>query len=180
MLEENSGHFSVVAASLAEAACPARDGDCESAQQHIAQALVLMHRRNGAVPSTSVRAPQPIVYNGLVAWQRRRICAHIDANLSTGIRMKDLATLLCLSYSHFCRSFRISFGVPPHLYVMRRRIELAQTLMLTTPANLSEIALACGMSDQSHLTRVFRRIVGDTPHAWRRSRSGSTRPTGAS
>jgi AraC-like DNA-binding protein len=35
---------------------------------------------------------------------------------------------------------------------------------------LSEIALTCGMSDQSHLTRVFRRMVGETPHAWRRSR----------
>ena len=131
---------------------------------------------DGAVPRTSARAPRPMVPSGLTAWQRRRISTHIDANLGTGIRMKDLATFLCLSYSHFCRLFRISFGIPPHLYVTRRRIELAQTLMLTTPANLSEIALACGMSDQSHLTRLFRRIVGDTPHAWRRSRlSGELR-----
>ena len=88
--------------------------------------------------------------------------------------MKDLAAHLCLSYTHFGRSFRVSFGLSPHRYVMHRRIELAQTLMLTTPADLSEIALTCGMSDQSHLTRVFRRIVGDTPRAWRRRRLSGT------
>jgi AraC family transcriptional regulator len=176
MLDESSGHLSMVAASLLEAPCPARAGDGESAQQHIAQPLAFMHRHNGAVPRQSARTPQPFAPSGLTAWQRRRLSAHIDANLGTGLRMKDLATFLCLSYSHFCRQFRISFGIPPHLYVTRRRIELAQTLMLTTPASLSEIALACGMSDQSHLTRVFRRIIGATPHAWRRSRLSGALP----
>jgi len=161
-------NFSVIAASLVEAT--SARGDCEPAKQHIAQAPALMHRHNGAVPRASARAPRPIVPSGLTAWQRRRICAQIDANLGTGIRIKDLAMFLCLSDSHFCRLFRISFGIAPYLYVTRRRIELAQALMLTTPANLSGIALACGMSDQSHLTRVFRRLVGNTPHAWRQSR----------
>jgi AraC-like DNA-binding protein len=53
---------------------------------------------------------------------------------------------------------------------MRRRIEFAQGVMLKTQLSLSEIALACGLSDQSHFTRAFRRIVGETPHAWRRTR----------
>ena len=120
---------------------------------------------------THARAPQPAGRSGLAAWQRRRVATHIDANLGADIRIRDLATLLGFSHSHFCRAFRVSFGIPPHLYVTRRRIEFAQTLMLTTPAKLSEIALTCGMSDQSHFTRAFRRVVGDTPHAWRRNRS---------
>jgi AraC family transcriptional regulator len=174
MLEENSGKFSEVAACLVEAAASVQAGDCASARQHIAQALALMHGRNGAVePPAPV--PRPIARTGLAAWQRRRVSSHIDAHLGTGIRIRDLATLLGFSHSHFCRSFRVSFGIPPHLYVTRRRIELAQTLMLTTPAKLSEIALTCGMSDQSHFTRAFRRIVGDTPHSWRRNRQ-SGRP----
>jgi AraC-like DNA-binding protein len=45
--------------------------------------------------------------------------------------------------------------------------------MLTTSAPLSEIALSCGMSDQSHFTRSFRRIVGETPHLWRQARRGA-------
>ena len=109
-----------------------------------------------------------VVRGGLPAWQRRRISAHIDANLGGQLRIRDMARKLGYSCSHFSRSFRVTFGIPPCRYVMRRRIELAQTLMLTTPTNLSEIAVACGMSDQSHLSRVFRRFVGDTPHAWRR------------
>ena len=117
-----------------------------------------------------VRASRPVGRSGLAAWQRRRVSTHIDAHLGAGIRIRELATLLGFSHSHFCRSFRISFGIPPHLYVTRRRIELAQNLMLTTPAKLSEIAVTCGMSDQSHFTRAFRRIVGATPHAWRRNR----------
>jgi AraC family transcriptional regulator len=125
---------------------------------------------NSGYNAASARSPPPTVYHGLTGWQRRRICAHIDANLGARIRVKDLATHLSLSDSHFSRSFRVSFGIPPHLYITRRRIELAQSLMLTTAANLSEIALTCGMSDQSHLTRLFRRIVGDTPRAWRRRR----------
>jgi AraC-like DNA-binding protein len=172
MLDTNSGGFMDVAARLVEAASSARAGDCESARQHIAHALALMHPQGHAalVPRAPARQPQPVIRSGLAAWQRRRICTHIDANLGAGIRIKDLAQLLGFSHSHFCRTFRLSFGIPPHLYVTRRRIEYAQTLMLTTPAKLSEIALTCGMSDQSHFTRAFRRIVGDTPHAWRRHR----------
>jgi AraC family transcriptional regulator len=165
MLDDSSGNFSEVAARLVEAASSARAGNCELARQHIARALALMHPHVEAVPA---RNPRPATRSGLTAWQRRRVCAHIDANLGVGIRIKELAQLLGFSHSHFCRTFRLSFGVPPHLYVTRRRVEFAQNLMLTTPAKLSEIALTCGMSDQSHFTRAFRRIVGDTPHAWRR------------
>jgi AraC family transcriptional regulator len=164
MFDENSGNFSLVAARLVEATSSIRAGDSESARQHIAQALALMHGEATPAP------PQPPVCSGLSAGQRRRVLTHIDAHLATRIRIKDLATLLGFSHSHFCRSFRLSFGIPPYLYVKRRRIEFAQTLMLTTPATLSEIALACGMSDQAHFTRAFRRVVGDTPHAWRRNR----------
>jgi AraC-like DNA-binding protein len=173
MLDENPGSFSEVAARLVEAASSVRAGDCDLARQHIAHALALMHR-DGESPSVLLRAParnpRPPARSSLAAWQRRRVCDHIDANLGVGIRIKDLAQLLGFSHSHFCRTFRLSFGVPPHLYVTRRRIEFAQRLMLSTPAKLSEIALSCGMSDQSHFTRAFRRIVGDTPHAWRRHR----------
>ena len=55
----------------------------------------------------------------------------------------------------------------------RRRIEVAQDLMLSTREPLGAIALSCGMSDQSHFSRWFRRIVGETPHQWRRMRRGA-------
>lgn len=109
----------------------------------------------------------------LNSWQARRIAAHIDANLAGQICIKDLAALLDLSASHFHRTFKGTFGASTRAWIARRRIEVAQALMLSTHVPLSEIALTCGMSDQPHFTRAFRRIVGETPHSWRRLRRGA-------
>jgi AraC family transcriptional regulator len=109
---------------------------------------------------------------GLAPWQVSRVASYVDAHLDSTIRNEDLATIARLNPSHFGRSFRNSFGEPPHEYVIRRRIERAQGLMLSTNAPLSAIALDCGLADQAHLSRLFRRIVGDTPRAWRRARVG--------
>ena len=85
-------------------------------------------------------------------------------------QLGDLAALVRLSRFHFSRAFKDTFGDTPHRYVLRRRIEHAQGLMLTTKTTLAEIALECGLVDQAHLGRSFRRIVGETPAAWRRAR----------
>lgn len=108
---------------------------------------------------------------GLAGWQARRVSLHVDQHLSESLLCKDLARLVNLSISHFSRAFKASFGCSPHAYVTRRRMELAQGLMLTTDAPLRQIALDCGLADQAHLSRLFKRIVGDSPAAWRRARS---------
>jgi AraC-like DNA-binding protein len=110
---------------------------------------------------------------GLSPWQVRKVTNHIEAHLDCTIRNEDLAALVRLNPSHFGRAFRNSFGEPPHEYVMRRRVERAQGLMLSTDAPLSAIALDCGLADQAHLSRLFRRIVGETPRAWRRARASA-------
>ena len=105
-------------------------------------------------------------------WQKRRLTVYIDTHLSGRIRVEELAELLNLSESHFSRAFRCTFGTSAHDYLTRRRIEAAQGLMLTSEETLCAIALRCGLSDQSHFTRLFRRIVGETPYAWRHPRRG--------
>ena len=50
---------------------------------------------------------------------------------------------------------------------MRRRLERAQQMMLTTNASLGQIAGECGFADQAHFNKLFRRLVGESPHAWR-------------
>lgn len=106
----------------------------------------------------------------LCLWQLRKVAGYVDSNLSQSIRNEDLAALLRLNTAHFARAFRASVGEPPHEYVIRRRMEHARALMLSTCASLSEIALDCGLADQSHLTRLFRRHFGESPAAWRRAR----------
>jgi transcriptional regulator GlxA family with amidase domain len=113
---------------------------------------------------------------GLPPWQTRRVFAHVEANLCRRIPIRELARLLGLSACHFCRAFKCTFGVSPRDYVLRRRIEMAQGLMLTTSEPLSSIAVSCGMCDQSHFTRSFHRIVGETPHMWRRTRRDALNP----
>lgn len=105
---------------------------------------------------------------GLAPWQKRNVTAHIAANLGCTLRVSDLARVARLSVGHFFRAFRESFGESPHVHIARRRVQHAQSLMLSSPASLSQIALDCGMHDQSHFTRVFRHFVGINPGVWRR------------
>jgi AraC-like DNA-binding protein len=168
--------LSTVAAQLTEAAYRARHGDRDATRAHIAQAIALL----GAVSHRTSRETLPVsksdthvVRGGLPAWQARRLVSHVNTNLSRRIPVQELARLLGLSASHFCRAFKCTFGVAPRLYVLRRRIEAAQGLMLTTPEPLSSIAIRCGLCDQPHFTRSFRRIVGETPYMWRRARRPS-------
>ena len=176
MQETLTQKLSVVAVRIMEAAYSARDGDREATSAHIAHAVALLR----GIPSLSPRSTRllfsvetQVVRGGLPAWQTRRVTAHVEANLSRRIRIQDIARLLDLSASHFCRAFKCSFGATPREYVLRRRIEVSQALMLTTAESLSSIALRCGMCDQQHFTRSFRRIVGETPSMWRRNRQGS-------
>lgn len=166
----------VAATQLVEAAHSARRGDCEAAKALITRALALLRGDPQSPPAgpqpLNRRAPQEL-RGGLALWQAKRVAAHIDAHLAERIRIEELAALLRFSVGHFCRAFKATFGVSAHTYLTRRRIELAQCLMLTTHEPLGAIALSCGMSDQSHFTRLFRRVVGETPHAWRRSRRGA-------
>ena len=105
---------------------------------------------------------------GLAPWQKRTVTTYIAANLGSTIRVSDLAHVAQLSVGHFFRAFRESFGESPLAHVARRRIHRAQSLLLSSQAPLSQIGLDCGMHDQSHFTRVFRRFVGINPGVWRR------------
>ena len=125
-------------------------------------------------PSNDYEDPSPrppanmIAPGGLAPWRRRRIEQVLGHSLGETIRIEDLAEVVSLSTSHFCRAFKASFGEAPHTHIMRRRIALAQRLMRTTHEPLSQIALACGLSDQAHLSKLFHRSVGQTPSVWRR------------
>jgi AraC family transcriptional regulator len=105
---------------------------------------------------------------GLAPWQMRKVDRYVAENLEQTMYVEDLASHVSLSVSYFCRAFKESFGTTPHMHIVQLRLELAQRLMLTTEEPLSQIALACGLADQAHLSKLFRRGVGESPGAWRR------------
>ena len=112
----------------------------------------------------------------LPKWRLKRVLDYIEANLGEPITLADLAAATTLSPMHFAAQFRMSTGVRPHEYLLRRRIERAQELLLQPGQSIVDIALTVGFQTQSHFTTVFKRFVGDTPHQWRRSNYGKSRP----
>lgn len=112
--------------------------------------------------------PMACVRGGLAPWQERRSKELMRSRLESDISLAELATECRLSRSYFARAFKKSTGESPHRWLLGQRVETAKHMLLHSETPLSEIALAVGFSDQSHLTKVFARAVGATPGAWRR------------
>lgn len=152
----------------------------ETLRDERANALVYLRRAADSLrprPPETSRAPNR--GPSLIAWKRRRVLEYIEARLGTPLRNRELAALVDLSEFHFNIAFRNSVGASPHEYLVRRRIERARQLMLSTDMTLCDIAAECGLADQAHLSRLFRKVVGETPAAWRKSRVAGAGPAPA-
>jgi AraC family transcriptional regulator len=155
---------SATLAQLLTDAFEALDGDIDRVRASLSRAVALV---DGA--STPGAASSQ---GGLAPWQARNISALVEAKLEYGVRTPELAASAGLSSSHFARAFRAHFGRSPKQYILEKRVTRAQRLMLAQRSRLSDVAQACGFADQAHLCRVFRRLVGASPHVWRRARIG--------
>ncbi|MCU1749922.1 helix-turn-helix domain-containing protein [Pseudomonas sp. 6D_7.1_Bac1] len=106
---------------------------------------------------------------GLAAHQRRQLVEYIDSQLAEPISLGQLAGMCALSEYHFARMFRESFGLPPHQYLLARRLTHARHLLRSTSQPLGEIALACGFASASHFTNRFRQAMRGTPGEYRQA-----------
>jgi AraC family transcriptional regulator len=159
------GYLANSLAQLLETARRELERDREVAKASLATASTILQaeieRCSGANGSTT---------GGLAAWQILRVRAYIDSNLHRTIHIRDLSAIARRSPAHFSRKFKVAVGESPHAYVVKRRLERACHLMMTSAASLSEIALSVGFSDQAHLCRLFRQAFGQSPANWRRER----------
>lgn len=114
-------------------------------------------------------AATPPARGGLAPWQRRATAVYIDEHLRERISLNKLAEIARLSPSHFCRAFKQSFGVPPHKYHMRRRIERAKELLAESGRSITDIGLEIGFGDTSSFSATFRKVTGLTASGYRRS-----------
>lgn len=119
--------------------------------------------------SARMMPPAGLTSGGLANWQLGRVQAHVEQHLDRPIPVAELAAIARLSIRHFARAFARSQGLPPHAYVISRRMARARHLMRTTDLPLSQIALACGACDQAHLSRLFRAECGVSPMRWRQA-----------
>jgi AraC family transcriptional regulator len=116
------------------------------------------HGRDGALPREKLRA----------------VVEYIEDHLDAGLTLAQLAATVHRSAYHFARQFTSATGVPPHQYVITRRVARAQELLHPDhDLTLAEIAARVGFADHSHFAQHFKRLVGVTPRQFRRSASFS-------
>lgn len=111
----------------------------------------------------------PQVKRGLSPLQARRVREFIEDNLDRNLSLADIAKVASISVFHLIRQFNETFGCPPYLYITHRRLERARRLIVGSDTPLKCIAASCGFSDQSHMTRLFRREFKITPGEYRKN-----------
>ncbi|WP_431822994.1 helix-turn-helix domain-containing protein [Burkholderia sp. F1] len=87
---------------------------------------------------------------------------------SLGVSIAEVASECDLSRGYFIRAFSRTTGRTPHQWLLEQRVVQARALLETTDMSLADIAATCGFADQSHLSRVFVKVLGHSPGAWRR------------
>jgi AraC family transcriptional regulator len=139
------------------------DSDREASRRYLQRASVLLRVR---VP---VRLNEKSSVCGLPAWQVNRLFDYIQAHVGEKIGRHELAKVLHMSVGRLSVRFKVSTGMTLRQYIARQRIESACGMMKSSSEPLSRIAIACGLCDQAHFSRVFRRVLGASPAAWRRA-----------
>lgn len=112
---------------------------------------------------------EPEGTEGLTFRQERTVRDYVEAHLGENVSLDDLAAAVALSRFHFARMFRQSVGTSPHEFVLEQRLARARAMLSRTNAPLPDVAASCGFADQSHMNRVFRKRVGQTPGQFRAS-----------
>jgi AraC family transcriptional regulator len=97
----------------------------------------------------------------------RAVVEYIEEHLDAGPTLEELAAVARLSPYYFARQFKRATGLPPHQYLLARRVERAQQLLREGDLSLAEVAACAGFSDQSQFSHHFKRLVGVTPGQFR-------------
>ncbi len=111
----------------------------------------------------------PTYSGGLPRHKLRRAIAYINEHLEKNLTITEIAETVGMSPYHFARAFKQSTGIPPHRYLVERRIEQAKILLNQTDLSVAQIATRVGFATPSHFTTVFRKHLKTTPNAYRRS-----------
>ena len=106
---------------------------------------------------------------GLSPSRLRRVMEYIDANIAENLELDKLAEVAELNLYHFARGFKQSTGVSPHQHVLRKRIDRAKEFLRDSRLSVLDASARTGFVDQSHFSKVFRRIVGVAPSEYRLS-----------
>ena len=159
----------VIEAIMTRLAIEAHHGSHSDSLYAASACEFLAHHIIDGYSSLSKSAPR---HSGGLGRRLNAVVDYIEANLAGPIALRELAALAGVSARHFERAFRQSLELPPHAYVLRRRVSAAKDLLLGPSAlTMEQIAKRVGFSSASHLASAFRRHEGHSPTQFRRMHS---------
>jgi AraC family transcriptional regulator len=136
------------------------------AAESLATVLAVQLIRHVLAPRRPERGRDGVLPRGRL----RAVVEYIEEHLDGGPTLEQMSAVARLSPYHFARQFKTATGLPPHQYVIARRVERAQQLLQHNhDLSLAMIAARAGFSDQSQFCNHFKRVVGVTPRLFRRS-----------
>ncbi len=142
--------------------------DWQSRDDHLAMEqvtnsiLVLMLQNMG------ITKPTAAIKGGLSPKVVSLVCDYMQTNFHRQVYLAELAELAQLSEYHFCRMFKQSLAQTPQAYLLSVRIEQAKLRIKTGLESVADISLQCGFSNQSHMGRYFKKLVGISPRQYRK------------
>jgi len=147
-----------------DAELTADDAGGKLAAESLANVLAVHLIRHVSAPRRPAREP-----DGTLPRARLRVVVeNVEDHLDASLTLEELAAVAHLSPYHFARQFRAVTGLPPHQFVIARRVERArQILQQDGDLSLAQVASRAGFSDQSQFSRHFKRLVGVTPGRFR-------------
>jgi len=161
-------------------------GTTDPVMFHLAQALVPLMESADSAPeflnehiSLALLAHLTALYGNapqeknrrkgrLASWQEQRAKEYMLENMSKGVSLEQIAGECRLSRAHFARHFKNTTGTSAYAWLQKMRILKAQELLARHEQSLTQIALECGFTDQSHFSRAFKYVIGTPPGNWQR------------
>lgn len=149
-----------VASALARLASEFERRDALILESELLALLELVFVRHGGL-----RVARPAARDGGVTAQVRD---YLEAHYAEAVSLEQLAALVQRHPRHLIEAFRRAYGVPPHTYLLQRRVREAKRLLLGDQSPLA-VALGLGFYDQAHFSGTFKRFTGVTPGQFRRA-----------
>lgn len=122
----------------------------------------------GQLLCTFINPEPPVPITKVLRYNMQPILNFIQANLHNDIPIDKLASIACFSKDHFTRIFKSIMGIPPHEYLIRKRIEKAQGLLLTSDFSHARIMEETGIRNISYFSRMFKKHTDKTPAQYRK------------
>jgi AraC family transcriptional regulator len=134
------------------------------AAESLANVLAVHLIRNASAPRPLTRRTDGVLTQGRL----RAVVEYVEEHLDTALTLEQMAAAAHRSVYHFARQFKAATGLPPHQYVIARRVERAKHLLQGgAELSLAEVAAHAGFSDQSQFSHHFKRLLGVTPGQFR-------------